>query len=355
MRIKVAPATVSWIARTRSLDPKQTCAEQAARTHAEALNDQRCQCRGCETTSMSRRVITHRMIEAFRAAMLKGGISAGADDLGIPQPSMSRLIADLQKAVGFPLFQKSGRTIKPTDEALVLMTKVQQSFVGLEEIGRFSEQLHKQKSGRFSICAIPSLGHSVMPEIIEHLRLQFPDVAVSLTVSSYLEVAQNVRNRQADIGLTGHALSIGALETVAEFSSACVCIGTERWLSPKAKSVHLRELAEKPFVGFTGTFKRQLDALLTANGVQVDTMVEASLFQTVSELVLRGMGVSVVDSLTGAKHRLRGGIALPLEPTFDYTVYATAMSDTRLGRPALELLNCLRTVTERARNHIASA
>ncbi len=308
----------------------------------------------CETTSMSKRVITHRMIEAFRAAMLKGGISAGADDLGIPQPSMSRLIADLQKAVGFSLFQKSGRTIKPTDEALVLMTKVQQSFVGLEEIRHFSEQLHKQKSGRLSICAIPSFGHSVMPEIIEHLRLKFPDVAVSLTVSSYLEVAQNVRNRQADIGFTGHALSIGALETVAEFSSGCVCIGTAKWLSPKAKSVHLRELAEKPFVGFTGTFKRQLDALLTANGVQVNTMVEASLFQTVSELVLRGMGVSVVDSLTGAKHRLRGGITLPLEPTFDYTVYATAMSDTRLGRPALELLDCVRTMTKRARNHTDS-
>nr|WP_257784896.1 LysR family transcriptional regulator [Acidovorax sp. RAC01] len=39
------------------------------------------------------------MIEAFRAAMLHGGISAGADALGIPQPSMSRLIADLQNEV----------------------------------------------------------------------------------------------------------------------------------------------------------------------------------------------------------------------------------------------------------------
>ncbi|WP_293195321.1 hypothetical protein [Ottowia sp.] len=56
---------------------------------------------------------------------------------------MSRLIADLQKVVGFPLFQKSGRTIKPTDEALVLMTKVQQSFIGLEEITSFSAQLQE--------------------------------------------------------------------------------------------------------------------------------------------------------------------------------------------------------------------
>ncbi|WP_083235411.1 helix-turn-helix domain-containing protein [Acidovorax sp. RAC01] len=48
---------------------------------------------------MAKRPVTHRMIEAFRAAMLHGGISAGADALGIPQPSMSRLIADLQNEV----------------------------------------------------------------------------------------------------------------------------------------------------------------------------------------------------------------------------------------------------------------
>ncbi|WPH24031.1 LysR family transcriptional regulator [Variovorax paradoxus] len=81
---------------------------------------------------MSKRTVTPRMIEAFRAAMLHGGISAGADALGIPQPSMSRTIADLQKAVGFPIFHKSGRTLKPTDEAIVLMRKVQQSFIGLD-------------------------------------------------------------------------------------------------------------------------------------------------------------------------------------------------------------------------------
>lgn len=75
-----------------------------------------------------------------------------------------------------------------------------------------------------------------MPEIVEHLRRKFPDVTVSLTVSSYLEVAQRVRNRQADIGLTGDALSIGDLETVADsppaVSASARRSGCLRWPSP---------------------------------------------------------------------------------------------------------------------------
>ena len=74
-------------------------------------------------------------------------------------------------------------------------------------------------------------------------------------------------------------------------------------------------------------------------------MVEPSLSQTGSELVLRGMGISVVDALTGAQHRLRGGVTVPLRPTLRYTVHATAMADTRLSKPAQELLKFVAAAT----------
>lgn len=298
--------------------------------------------------------MTHRMIEAFRATIMHGGISAGADAMEISQPSMSRLLADFQNVVGFPLFMKVGRTMKPTDEALAIMMKVQQSFVGLEDITRFSDQLRKQKMGRLSICAIPSIGHSVMPEIIEYLHAKYPDVIISLTVASYAEVARNVRNRQADIGFTADTLSMGGLETVATFTGDCVCIGSAKYLSPDICSVGPEDLLDKPFIGFTGTFEKRLDAWLTTEGKQLDSMVEASLAHSVSELVLRGMGISVVDPLSGVHHRRRGGITLPLHPPLRYTVYAAAMSDTRLSEPARDLVQCMRAAIENAEIHSIS-
>jgi DNA-binding transcriptional LysR family regulator len=294
-------------------------------------------------------VITHRMIEALSAAVVHGGISAGADALGIPQPTISRSISNLQKAVGYPLFRKNGRTVVPTDEALMLMSKVRQSFIGMEEISSFSDQIRKQRMGRLSICTIPSIGNSIMPALIEKLRAKFPDVLFSITVASFIEVGQKVRNRQADIGLTAVAHSIGgALETVAEYESNCVCIGTSKWFDASAKSIELAELAGKPFITAMGTFGRELDAIFIAHGVQVDKVVEASLFHTISDLVLLDMGVSVVDPLTGANHRSRGGITLPLHPSIKYTVYATALSDTKLSEPGKEFLRYLSAANKSA-------
>ena len=209
---------------------------------------------------MKNRNVTHRMVEAFQAAMQHNGISAGADALGITQPAMSRLIADLQRSMGILLFAKYGRSIKPTQEAHALMAKVQQSFLGLEQIVDFSDQLRKQKLGQLSISAIPSIGHSILPAVIRQLREKFPDVFISLRVASYIEVARHVKTRQADIGLTADTLSLGDLETVAEFPSECVCIGTEKWLDPKADHIHVGEFVNKPFIASSGTFQTRLNA-----------------------------------------------------------------------------------------------
>jgi DNA-binding transcriptional LysR family regulator len=165
-------------------------------------------------------------------------------------------------------------------------------------------------------------------------------------------VAKHVRTRQADIGLTADTLSLGDLESVAEFSSECVCIGTERWLDPRAGHIHIGEFANKPFIASSGTFQTRLNAWLGANGVQVDAMIEASLFQSISDLCLEGLGIAVVDPMTAAKHQRRGGVALPLHPPISYTVYATAMSDAKLSIPAKELIRLVAAAS--SAEHITS-
>lgn len=283
-------------------------------------------------------LLTHPMIEAFRAAIMHGGISAAADALGTSQSSVSRVITELQKVVGFQLFVKHGRTVKPTEEGLALMTKVQQSFLGLEDIARFSEQLRKQRMGRLSICAIPAIAHSIMPQAIEFLRRKYPNVIVGLDIASSIEVVRSVLNRQADVGFAAHGLAVGEAENVAEVSADCVCISAAGGLPAEWKYVELQQLSGRPFVALTGTLQKRLEVMLKEAGVELDIMAEASQSLSCSELVMRGAGISVVDPFTGNLHRLRGGVAVPLRPALTYRVQAVALGDTRLSAQAKDLV-----------------
>lgn len=47
--------------------------------------------------------LSHRQIEAFRAIMESGSVTAAADLLFLTQPSVSRLLADLEAELGFEL------------------------------------------------------------------------------------------------------------------------------------------------------------------------------------------------------------------------------------------------------------
>jgi DNA-binding transcriptional LysR family regulator len=295
---------------------------------------------------MPPQIPTHRMMEAFRAAMLNGGISAAADALGMSQPSMSRVIADLQKIVGFQLFVKQGRTVKPTEEALALMTKVHQSFLGLEDIARFSEQLRKQRMGRLSICALPAIGHSIMPDAIAFLLKKHQNVVVSLDVASSIEVAGRVRNRQADIGFSSQGLALGEVENIAEFTADCVCIAAAGALPAEWDHVELLQLCGRPFVALTGPLQMRLESMVRDAGGELDIMAEAGLSLSISELVLRGLGISVVDPYTGVLHKQRGGITLPLRPSLPYKVQAMALGDTRLSPPAKDLLSFLQSAAD---------
>lgn len=287
---------------------------------------------------------SHRMIEAFRAAVLHGGIGAAAEALGTSQPALSRDIANLQKLVGFQLFAKHGRTVRPTEEALALMAKVQQSFLGLEDIARFYEQLRKQRIGRLSVCAIPAIGHSVMPAAMEFLRRRQEKVVVSLEIASSIEVARRVRNRQADLGFAAQGLAFGDVEAVAEFTSDCVCIAAAGQFPAGWRQVGLEQLPGRPFVALRGTLQKRLEDMLERIGAELDVVAEASQSLSASELVLRGMGVSVVDPFTAAMHRQKGGSALPLAPALPYTVQALAMGDARMSAPARDLLQYVQSV-----------
>lgn len=295
---------------------------------------------------MQKQSPTAQMIEAFRAVVMNGGISAAAETLGIAQSSVSRIIAELQKVVGFQLFVKHGRTVRPTEEALALMTKVQQSFLGLEDIGRFAEQLRKQRMGRLSVCAIPAVAHSILPDAIQFIRQKYPNFLITVDVASSIEVVRSVLNRQADVGFAAYGLAVGDAENVAELAGDCMCIAAPGGLPAEWTHVELGQLSNRPFVALTGTLQKQLETMLKGADVDLEVIAEASQSLTCSELVMRGVGISVVDPFTANLHRSRGGMVLPLRSELVYKVQAVAMGDTRLSAQAKDLIHYLESVAQ---------
>ena len=60
--------------------------------------------------------LTHRQLEVLVAAADSESFSAAAERLGISQPSLSESIRRIEREVGVPLFKRTTRSVKLTDD-----------------------------------------------------------------------------------------------------------------------------------------------------------------------------------------------------------------------------------------------
>ena len=110
--------------------------------------------------------LSQRSLEAFRAVMRTGTVSAAAEELAISQPAVSRLIRDLEDRLDLSLFGRRGGRVVATREAHELWTEVERSFIGLGAIERAAAQIRQGYRATLTIAAAPAIAQSALPAVI---------------------------------------------------------------------------------------------------------------------------------------------------------------------------------------------
>src|SRR5271167_2032319 len=107
-----------------------------------------------------------RQVEAFQAVMRSAGVTAAAALLNISQPSVSRLIADLEHEVGFALFVRRGGRLHPTQQGLALYEAVRRSFQGLDLLDQAARRIRAHPVGTIRVAALSALAASLLPPVL---------------------------------------------------------------------------------------------------------------------------------------------------------------------------------------------
>jgi len=268
--------------------------------------------------------LSQRSLEAFRAVMRTGKISAAAEELLISQPAVSRLIRDLETRLDLPLFSRHGSRVVATNEAHELWTEVERSFVGLTQIERAAEQIKRGQRTTLTIASAPAFAQSVLPSVISDLLEERPNFRAEFLSMTTLPVVRQVALRQCQIGFgipTQHKYEIDVVRTGSVPFRFIAAPG-----HPLAELEVLQpsDLAGHDFVGFVDTTVsgRSFDRFFAKMKHPPVIKMKSYLSHIVSALVLRDIGVGIVDAFTAEDHARMGGIVRPIEidERFEYSV-----------------------------------
>ena len=155
-----------------------------------------------------------RQLEAFRATIRCGSITEAAKMMHISQPSVSRLIADLEQSAGFPLFLRVGRGLAPTVEGRHFYEGVEGMFMGIDRLQDLAKSIRTSRGGTISIGAIQSIATIELPKAISHLYHENPDIEFAVQPRNTPAILDAVQMRQLDLGIVGREPDYAGVEVL---------------------------------------------------------------------------------------------------------------------------------------------
>lgn len=258
-----------------------------------------------------------RQVEAFRAVMMTGGITAAAAMLNISQPSVSRLIADLERAVGFRLFDRRGARVHPTDQAHALFEAVRRSYAGLDLLDQAARRIRAHPVGTIRIAALAALAMAVLPEVVGRFRNLYPGIRITVESVGQRAIEERVFLGQADLGI---GVAIPPREGIRVHPVAhaeYVCLLPAGHPLAAREQLTIADLADEEFIGpmhESDALWNGIDIALELAGVPVSRRLETQHSQIIYAFVEAGLGVAIAEPFSAPLFARLGVVIRPIAP-----------------------------------------
>src|SRR5262245_28654860 len=105
-------------------------------------------------------------LNAFRAVMQTGTVTGAAGVMLRTQPQVSRMISGLERELALTLFQREGRRLIPTPEALEFQQMIEPILQSLDGMRDAAQDIREKRGKRTVIAAEPFHLHALVPAAI---------------------------------------------------------------------------------------------------------------------------------------------------------------------------------------------
>lgn len=265
--------------------------------------------------------------------------TGAAEDLGISQPAVSNAIYSLEKQLGFSLFERSGRRLKPTEDARLFLEEVEPLFFILRNIEMEARELRAAKSGRLRLSTTPPLGHGALPAVLSRFLKDRPRATVQYSVRRLDTVLQNVQMGIADIGFVLGLKSHLDLDIIPLAERNMVCVLPVGHPLSELDVISPLSLQGHTLIGLESHLGQSVRSAFDEFGVPVQAKVEVRYCHTACILAGTGIGASIVDPYSALFAGNQEIVTRPFVPETKVLASAAVRVGATLPRIAVDFID----------------
>ncbi|MCV7443833.1 LysR family transcriptional regulator [Mycobacterium paraense] len=266
-------------------------------------------------------------------------VTAAAGQLHIAQPTLTRMLARLERQLGVALFDRRGKRLALNTYGRIFYEHARRAQSELDSARRAIDDLANPAVGEIRLGFLGSFGSTVVPRLIAGFAEASPRVTFTLEEGAAESIGDLVQSGSIDMGVVSPRPQAPNLAWRGLFRQRLgVAFPCDHALAGAA-AVSMTDLADEPFVAMRPGFgmRRLLDELCAAAQIQPRIVLESANLTSTVGLVAAGLGISLMP-IDGSDHA-PGVSVLPLADADAYRDVGMIWNSGRpLSRPARDFI-----------------
>jgi LysR family transcriptional regulator, carnitine catabolism transcriptional activator len=292
---------------------------------------------------------TSRQLRAFLLVAQHRNFTRAAETLFITPSGLSVLIRELERQLGFRLFDRTTRHVVPTDYGNEFLVVAQRTLAELDaatfRIGRSATQA----SQSLALGAAPLISANILPQAVKEFRGHLPNLRIQLFDGSQLTILQMIEAGKLDMGLGVFAPTPGIRRTPF-FRFSLMVVRPDKDLAFRRESTTWSALKGETLISLppTSPIQQTVDKHLAKAVVVTRPGACVNLLDTQIALVEADEGIAIIPSFGLPACRKRKVVMSRLiHPVVDLEFYQISNRGKKLPPAADEFTAFLKSYIAR--------
>ncbi|WP_369376833.1 LysR family transcriptional regulator [Streptomyces sp. cg36] len=223
-------------------------------------------------------------------------VTRAAQELGVPQSTLSRAMVRLEEDLGVALFARRGRTVSLTPAGRTFLASAERA---LAEVARAAESVRSDAdpaTGKVAFGFLHTMGSETVPGLIRAFRVDHPRVRFTLVQNYGEAMIERLRAGELDLCLTSPVPDAPDLVARRLDEQRLRLVVPEDHRLATRRRVRLAEAADETFVTLEPGYglRRITDDLCARAGFTPRVAFEGEEAETLRGLVAAGLGVALL-------------------------------------------------------------
>ncbi|MCE0490243.1 LysR family transcriptional regulator [Pantoea sp. Mb-10] len=285
-----------------------------------------------------------RALRYFTEVVRQQSFTRAAEKLFVTQPTISKMLRQLEEELGCTLLLREGRKLHLTDSGQAVY---QRGLIILQEFHQLEAQIgdiNQLKTGQLRLGIPPMVGMQIAGSI-SAFRRRYPGVQLKIAEYGGLTAQQAVLDGALDIALTALPLDDGLPLNAQPLMRHPLCVLVPRtpiWLA--RSRLTLRELAAHPLLILNQEFalNRQLMKAFQREGLTPDIALHSAQWDFLAAMVQAGMGLAILPEPICQRLDKQSLLWLPLDSELAWSLGLIWREGSYLSQSAQAWIDCCR-------------